>query len=691
ATINQAGAQPDPATVQPVNFTAAFSEPVYNLTASGVSFSGSTADLSAANVSVSGGLTNYAISVENIKTIGRILAFIPASGATDAAGNSNTAATFTDRQVSYVGNGEVVVTKTTEGGNCTAADCSLRAALNLIQDTASPASNFNVNFNIPANDTNCTAGVCTIPTSGELIVAARVAINGSGAKTLILNAGNNTSRAFYVNNSAVAAIKNLTITGGNPISGLDSSYNNNGGAILNFGSLTLDGVEVKNNRANLYNGAIGSYGNLTILNSTISNNLCSGATGSTGGIGASGTLTIVNSTISGNRIPSGTEGSAGGVWTDAQTLIVNSTVTDNETGAGGDRAGGFRHANGTSKIRNTIIAGNRSNADTPDVMGAPVSLGNNFIGNRGAVTTFNQSSDKTGTTVSVLNPLLAALGSYGGATQTHALLSNSTARDAGNDCVLIQMCGSDNVAFNLTTDQRGSLAPRKIGTSVDIGAFESNVSFSTSATGVSGQGTLPNGQINRSYSVIFAASRQNSLIEFAGDGNQTPESFTAFTYSVASGSLPPGLTLNPNTGELSGTPTQTGNFAFTILATDADGTAGAQSYNLLIMSPTAAAVSVGGRVLTSGGRGIAGAAVTITDATGNTRTTHTNFFGYYSFQDVAVGETYIFSVKAKRVFFSQPIQIRSVFEEIGDLNFIGDSPQTINFTDEIANLNFYGK
>jgi hypothetical protein len=44
-----------------------------------------------------------------------------------------------------------------------------------------------------------------------------------------------------------------------------------------------------------------------------------------------------------------------------------------------------------------------------------------------------------------------------------------------------------------------------------------------------------------------------------------------YIWSVASGSLPPGLTLDPNAGRIGGTPSQPGQFSFTIRATDSAG------------------------------------------------------------------------------------------------------------------------
>lgn len=61
----------------------------------------------------------------------------------------------------------------------------------------------------------------------------------------------------------------------------------------------------------------------------------------------------------------------------------------------------------------------------------------------------------------------------------------------------------------------------------------------------------------------------------------------AYTYSVISGSLPPGLNLDPNTGVINGTPTTTGTYGFTIEATGSGACPGVQSYTIVIGSPAA--------------------------------------------------------------------------------------------------------
>jgi hypothetical protein len=53
------------------------------------------------------------------------------------------------------------------------------------------------------------------------------------------------------------------------------------------------------------------------------------------------------------------------------------------------------------------------------------------------------------------------------------------------------------------------------------------------------------------------------------------------------------------------------------------------------------------------------------------QTTSTTF-GHFRFTDVMPGVTYIFSAHAKRFMFNQATQVRSVVEEISDINFVAD-------------------
>jgi len=91
------------------------------------------------------------------------------------------------------------------------------------------------------------------------------------------------------------------------------------------------------------------------------------------------------------------------------------------------------------------------------------------------------------------------------------------------------------------------------------------------------------------------------------------------------------------------------------------------------LAPTAAEVSVGGRVSTKSGRCIRNVRVTLTGASGETRTAVTGASGYYRFTDVPAGETYVFSAFAKRYAFAQNTQVRSIMEDTDDINFVADN------------------
>lgn len=87
-------------------------------------------------------------------------------------------------------------------------------------------------------------------------------------------------------------------------------------------------------------------------------------------------------------------------------------------------------------------------------------------------------------------------------------------------------------------------------------------------------------------------------------------------------------------------------------------------------APTAAGVSVAGRVRTPNGRGLTNAFVSLTDAGGNRRSARTTAFGYFHFEDVAAGETYIVEVNSKRYRFAP--QVLSINQDIADLELTGE-------------------
>ncbi|HEX9004896.1 MAG TPA: putative Ig domain-containing protein [Blastocatellia bacterium] len=76
----------------------------------------------------------------------------------------------------------------------------------------------------------------------------------------------------------------------------------------------------------------------------------------------------------------------------------------------------------------------------------------------------------------------------------------------------------------------------------------------------------------------------------------------SYTFSLVSGGLPSGLSLNPSTGIISGTPTATGTSTFTVKAQAAGGCNATQSYTLAIVCP---AVTLSPATLPNGATGAA--------------------------------------------------------------------------------------
>jgi hypothetical protein len=189
--------------------------------------------------------------------------------------------------------------------------------------------------------------------------------------------------------------------------------------------------------------------------------------GAGGGIDSyGGTVIITNSTISGN---SADFAGGGGIYSygGGVVTLADSTISGNMA-TGGSSGGGISNPDGTVYSKNTIIAQNTA-ATGPDVSGPLTSQGYNLIGNSSgaSITPASYIGDQIGTAASVKNPLLGPLQDNGGPTFTQALLSGSSAIEAG-----------DSSGFN--TDQRGlarpvdspSIANASGGDGSDIGAYE---------------------------------------------------------------------------------------------------------------------------------------------------------------------------------------------------------------------------
>jgi uncharacterized repeat protein (TIGR01451 family) len=146
-------------------------------------------------------------------------------------------------------------------------------------------------------------------------------------------------------------------------------------------------------------------------------------------------------------------------------------------------------------------------------------------------------------------------------------------------------------------------------------------------------------------------------------GTITTGGYATVTYKVIlPDPIPAGVS------QVSGQGTVTGDLIGTMSSDDPSTPAvGDATVTPVALAPTAASVTVGGRVSDEFGRGVLGAQVALLDADGTTRTVRTNSFGYYGFADVEAGSTVTVSVRHKRYAFAA--QVVSVGDNIWDLNF----------------------
>lgn len=129
------------------------------------------------------------------------------------------------------------------------------------------------------------------------------------------------------------------------------------------------------------------------------------------------------------------------------------------------------------------------------------------------------------------------------------------------------------------------------------------------------------------------------------------------TFTVAS-NAPTGLT--PVTISADPTPKSTSDSQGNLVVTTySDG-------NVNISIPTSATVPVGGRVTDENGTGVSNAEVSLVGG-GTSRIARTNGFGYYRFDDVGVGETYVIGVTSKRHTFAS--RTVTVLEETPNVDF----------------------
>lgn len=375
------------------------------------------------------------------------------------------------------------------------------------------------------------------------------------------------------------------------------------------------------NGGRIFNIAAGA--DTTINKLELANGLADGNGGAILNNGA--VLTVNDSVIRDNEATAGTMGGGfgGGIYTSGGTVSINrSTVGGNNRAGGG---GGIYNLNGTVNLTNSTVTNNISG-----------NIGGGYYG----------FADLGTTTLNSVSSTIAFNTAVNGGGIAVSSITGFTSRVFINNTII-----SNN---NAGTAPDVSDAPLVGGTFVPGTITSTGYNLITNTSGAT---ITP-----------FSGDRFNvdpalvGLLPLGNNGGLTP------THGLKTTS-PVSLALDQ--GNTAVTEDQRGfdrNDDFPSVPNAANGTdIGAFEAQVV---PLAATVTVGGRVLSPSGKGISRARISMTDSNGVTRAAMTNFFGYYRFNEVPAGETYIFSVATK--FHSSNPQIVTITEELADLNFIFD-------------------
>jgi hypothetical protein len=211
------------------------------------------------------------------------------------------------------------------------------------------------------------------------------------------------------------------------------------------------------------------------------------------------------------------------------------------------------NTNGRALARNGAVTLDTNNVNTCGVLVCPIITVNPATLPNGSIgTPYNQTVSGSGGTA----PYTFSVSS--GALPGGLLLNSATGAITGTPIV------AGTFTFTITATDVNGCTGRRLYT-VTI-ASPGCPAITLSPT------TLPPGGVGTAYSQNVTAS-----------GGTAP-----YTFTIASGALPTGLTLSA-TGTIAGTPTTAGLFNFTVRATDSVGCIGARSYTLAIAAALAPA------------------------------------------------------------------------------------------------------
>ena len=184
-------------------------------------------------------------------------------------------------------------------------------------------------------------------TENNIQINNDMTITGENQQNTIINGNKSGNTIFTIASGIKVTINSLTFT--NSLVFESSAGGGYGGAIFNYGNLTVNNSTFTNNTVTYGGGAIFNQGILTANNSTFINNTANGYSGATGGAiyNEVGILNLDNCTFKYN-----TADGYGGAIGNGGTLNVNNSTFTNNTA---DNNGGAIYTGSTLNVNNSNI------------------------------------------------------------------------------------------------------------------------------------------------------------------------------------------------------------------------------------------------------------------------------------------------------------------------------------------------
>jgi hypothetical protein len=373
----------------------------------------------------------------------------------------------------------------------------------------------------------------TITLTGTIHILQDITLDGAGQNVTI--SGGNAVSVFYIPIGNGLTLKNITVANGYVGPGMA------GGGFQNLGRLKIENSTISNNQADM-GGGIAATGSsvTTVTNSTFSGNRTNNKSPNSigGAIFSLGTVTITNSIFLNNTAAS--SGGAIGSW--GSTNISNSTFSNNYA----DEVSGAIFANGPLTVTNSTFTGNSAGTSAGGLGaygGSSVTVSNSiFSGNTPGGNCSGTIQDGGGNLIwgdtscpgANIDPLLGALGNYGGSTQTFPLLPGSPAINATSaNCPV--------------TDQRGIAR----GITCDSGAFESQ-GFTLTKAGGDNQSTLIGtvfvNPLTLSVSSAYGEPVDGGAVTFLSPVSGAGTSFSPNPATISAGAVSVSATANGSAG-----------------------------------------------------------------------------------------------------------------------------------------------